>query len=101
MKITRIRIGLLPPKKLRPQNWLDRLLGRDAAPPTPPEDENNYWAEAIADGDKFCYRVNGTTVEITEDEFCKVIGNPILYYFSTALKLHFRIKRAKEEAYHA
>jgi hypothetical protein len=95
MKITRISIGLLPAENLRLQKWLDLLLGRYKAPPTPPEDENKYFAEAIEDGDKFYYRVNGTTVEISEDEFHKVVINPSLYYFSTALKLHFRIKRAK------
>ena len=96
MKITRIRIGLLPPENLRLQKRLDRLSGRDEAIPTPPEYENNYWAEAIEDGDTFYYRVSDTIVEITENEFCKVVINPSLYYFSTALKLHFRIKRAKE-----
>ena len=96
MKITRIRIGLLLPEKLRFQKRLDRLLGRDDAPSAAPEDANNYWAEAIEDGDKFYYRANGTTLEITEDQFCKVIINPSLYYFSTALKLHLRIKQAKE-----
>lgn len=96
MKITRIRIGLFPPEKLRLRKRLNRLLRRDEAPPTPPEDENNYWAEVIKDGDKFYYRVNGTTVEITEDQFRKVVINPSLYYFSTALKLYLRIKRAKE-----
>jgi hypothetical protein len=96
IKITRIRIGLLPPEKWMLERWHDRLLGRDMAPSTPPEDENNYWAGAIEDGDKFYYRVNGTTVEITKDQFCKVVINPSLYYFSTAMKLHFKIKRAKE-----
>lgn len=84
-KITRIRVGHLPRYGVEP----------------PPED--GYWAEAIEDGDKLYYRVSGTTVEITEYEFRLVIRNPYLYYFSTALYLHFRIERAKakEEAYHA
>ena len=69
--------------------------------PITPEDY--YWAEAIEDGDKFYYRADGTTVEITKYEFCEVMDNPRLYYFSTALLLHYRIKRAKDEeaAYHA
>ena len=84
-KITRIRVGHLPRYGVE----------------LPPED--GYWAEAIEDGDKFYYRVSGTTVEITEDEFRLVISNPFLHYFSTALYLHFRIERAKakEAAYHA
>lgn len=86
MEITHIRIGLHP----------DNLHGSNDVRPTLPEDVNNYRAEAIEDGDKFNYRVEGTTVGITEDEASKVIMNPSLYYFSTALKLHLRIKRAKE-----
>lgn len=92
-KITRIRIGQLPFEESALQKRLDYLLGRDEVPPV---DKNNYWAEAIEYGDKFYYRVNGTIVEITEYEFGKVIVNSRLYYFSTALKLHFRIKRAME-----
>lgn len=97
-KITRIRIGQLPFEESALQKLLDYLSGHDEVPP---DNENNYWAEAIENGEKFCYRVNGTTVEITAAEFGKVIINPRLYYFSTALKLHFRIKRAREGKYHA
>lgn len=61
----------------------------------PPDDDNNYWAEAIEDGGKFYYRAKGVTIEIGEPEFRKVIETPSLYYFSTALKLHFRIERAR------
>jgi hypothetical protein len=96
VKITRIRIGQLPFEESALQKRLDYLLGHDEVPP---DDKNNYWAEAIEDGDKFYYRVNGTTAEITEAEFGKVILNPRLYYFSTALKLHYRIKRATEGIY--
>jgi hypothetical protein len=39
--------------------------------------------------------VDGTTVELREHEYQRVITNPRLYYFSAALKLHHRIKRAK------
>jgi len=77
MKITRLRIGLVGPED-------------------PRDEEHNYYAEAIEDGDRFFYRANGFTVEITADQHRKVIGNPRLHYFSTALKLHYRIKRAKE-----
>lgn len=97
MKITRIRIRLRPSKDLRSGEHFDHPLGCDDASPAPPEDENNYWAEAIEDDDKFYYRVDDTTLEITADEFRRVIGNPTLHYFSTALKLHLEIKRAKKQ----
>lgn len=97
MIITRIRIGLLASEDLRLEKRTDWPFGLDETAPIPSEDENNYWAEAIEDGDKFCYRVDGVTVEITEDELFKVVINPSLYYFSTALKLHIRIKQASGE----
>lgn len=96
-KITRIRIGQLPLEESALQKLLDYLSGHDEVPP---DNEYNYWAEVIEHGDKFYYRVNGATVEITAAEFGKVIVNPRLYYFSTALKLHFRIKRVTEGKYH-
>jgi len=46
---------------------LDHRLGRKETLPTPPEGEYNYWAEAIKHGDTVSYRVNGSTVEITEE----------------------------------
>ena len=94
-KITRVRIGLHPTSELRARNHLDRLAGKVPTFLDPPDDDNNYWAEAIEDGDKFYYRARGAAVEIEEYEFHRVVGNPSLYYFSTALKLHCRIDRAK------
>lgn len=100
MKVIRLRIGLVQTKAqteaLRLQKGLDHRLGRDEAASTPPDDDSHYWAEAIEDGDKFYYRGNDAILEISEYEFGKVILNPYLYYFSTALKLHNRIKRAKQ-----
>ncbi len=81
-KITRLRIGL----------DLVRLSLQLGLPPGP-YDENNYWAEAIECGDKFYYRAKGIILEITEIECRRVVGNPVLHYFSTALKLHLRIQR--------
>ncbi len=57
--------------------------------------EHHYLAEAIAHEGRHYYRVDGTTVELREHEYQRVITNPRLYYFSAALKLHHRIKRAK------
>jgi hypothetical protein len=93
-KITRLRIGLHSTAELREMNHLDRLAGKVPTSLDPPEDDNNYWAEAIEDGDKFYYRSKGSTIEIAEDEFRQVVWNPSLYYFSIALKLHCRIEQA-------
>lgn len=82
LKITRLRIGLHPARA-------SLQLGL----PPGPYDENNYWAEAIEYGDKFYYRAKGIILEITEIECRRVVGNPVLHYFSTALKLHLRIQR--------
>lgn len=60
-----------------------------------PKGDNTYFAEAIESGGKYFYRIDGYTIEIKKWEYEKVIGNPRLYYFSTALKLHLRIKREK------
>jgi hypothetical protein len=47
-----------------------------------------YAAEAIQENGKYYYRVDDTTVEIAKSEYNAAIGNPYLYYFSTALRLH-------------
>ena len=69
--------------RIRSHNWQE-------APPTADRD---YLAEVLIDGGQFLYRAKGVTVPITEYEASKVIKNPYLYYFSTALKLHYRINR--------
>lgn len=94
-KITHLRIGSHTTRELREQNRLDRLVGKTPTSLDPLDDDNNYWAEAVEDEDRFYYRAKGITIEIEEYEFRQVIENPSLYYFSTALKLHFRIERAK------
>ena len=86
MKIARLRIGQIPPETLQLQNLRYAQISTE-----------QYWAEVIEDGKKFYYRVNGTAVEMTRSEFDKVIANPFLYYFSTALKLHLRVERARGE----
>lgn len=93
-KITRLRVGSLATKELREQNRLDRQAGKVPATLDPPDDDNNYWAEAIEDGDRFYYRAKGVTIKTEEYEFRRVVENPTLYYFSTALKLHCRIEQA-------
>jgi len=59
-------------------------------------DENNYLAEAIEFQDRYFYRINGVTVEAEKYEYEQAINNPRLYYFSSALKLHHRVKKARE-----
>ena len=52
-----------------------------------------YYAEAIERGGRYCYRVGGTTIEVTKKEYDRLIANPRLHYFSTALKLHKLIEK--------
>lgn len=77
MSTTHVRIRLHPWQK---------------APATP---ENDYQAVIIREGDRILYQARGVSVPITEDEARQVERNPFMYYFSTALKLHKRIERAK------
>jgi hypothetical protein len=52
-----------------------------------------YLAEVIKDRGKYHYRVGEKEIEITQLEYNSIIKNPHLYYFSTALKLHFLINK--------
>jgi hypothetical protein len=72
--VTRVRIGLL-----------------GSVPSRSPDDEDHYWAEAFEDDGKFYYRAKGVTIETSEDRYRSVIVNPYLYYFSSALWLHYQI----------
>lgn len=106
-KVTPIRIGLDRRTYKVAKSGVDiqpdgrevpwQVLEVDALPagPLPPDDENNYWAEAITIGDQCFYRAKDTTVRATARELSAAIGNPYLYYFSTALRRHMRIKWAK------
>ena len=94
--VTRLRVGTHKTADLREANRLAREAGRPQFRPDPPDDEHNYWADAIQRGDEFFYRVGETTVPISEHEYRMVIANPNTYYFSSALKLHYRIKHARE-----
>lgn len=60
------------------------------------KDQNNYLAEAIEHDGQYFYRVDGVTVKAQQYEHERVIANPRLYYFSSALKLHHRVRKAKE-----
>ena len=93
--VTRVRIGTHPTIDLRRANREARKAGRPAPHPEPPDDENNYWADVIKDGDHYFYRANGTTIEISEFEYGYVLANPNLYYFSQTVKVHVRLQRAR------
>lgn len=68
-----------------------RLLQWREYPPTP---ANDYQAMIIRERGRVLYWARGVTVPISECEAQQVVRNPFLYYFSTALKLHFRIQGA-------
>ena len=57
-----------------------------------------YAAEVIKENGRYFYRVEDITVEIMKYDYGQVIVNPRLYYFSTALKLHFVVERIKKAA---
>ena len=82
--------------ELREANQLAREAGKPQPRPDPPDDEKNYWAEAIRIGDSYFYRVGDIVVPATEYEYRMVIANPNMYYFSSALKLHYRIQRKRD-----
>lgn len=95
MKITQIKIGLHQFNESKWKKVLDVFRDR-YIPIAFIKDENNYFAEAIEYQEKYFYRVDGVTVEATQYEYEQAINNPRLYYFSSALRLHHRIRKAKE-----
>lgn len=95
MKITQIKVGLLQLNESKCKKALDVFRSR-YIPITFIKDENNYFAEAIEYQGQYFYRVDGVTVQAEQYEYERAIANPRLYYFSSALKLHHRIKKAKE-----
>ena len=95
MKITQIKIGLHQFNDSKWKKLLDVFRNR-YIPIRFVKDENNYFAEAIEHQGQYFYRVDGVTVEAEQYEYERAIANPRLYYFSSALKLHHRIRKAKE-----
>jgi hypothetical protein len=94
MNITPLQIGLHQSNQSTiKRQWL--TLRNRFVPIAFYRNEHHYRAEAIAHEGRHYYRVDGSTVELREHEYQRVITNPRLYYFSAALKLHHRIKRAK------
>jgi hypothetical protein len=95
MNITQLKVGLLQVTGSRWKKLLDVFRDR-YVPIDFIKDENNYFAESIKYQGKYFYRVDGVTVKAEQYEYERVIANPRLYYFSSALKLHHRIRKAKE-----
>ena len=95
MNITQLKIGLHGFNDSGFKRTIEALRNR-YLPIVFIKDENNYFAEAIEKDGQYFYRVDGTTVCINQYEYDNVIRNPRLYYFSSALKLHHRIKKAQE-----
>ena len=60
------------------------------------KDNFEYLAEVIEDENRYYYRVDDVTLDITQLEYSRIIINPYLYYFSTALKLHCLIQKRKK-----
>jgi hypothetical protein len=95
-EVTRLRVGNWRTAELREANRRAREAGLPLLRPDPPDDRDNYWAEAIKLGENYFYRIGETVVPVTEYEYRMVIANPNLYYFSSALKLHHRVERARQ-----
>ena len=95
MKITQLKIGLHQFNDSKLKKLFDVFRDR-YIPIVFLKDEKNYFAEAIEYKDRYFYRVDGVTVQAEYYEYKQVINNPRLYYFSSALKLHHRIRKAKE-----
>ena len=95
MNITNIKIGLHQFNDSAFKRGLVALRNH-LLPVSLYQDENNYLAHAIEHEGQYFYRVNGVTVRALKHEYEQAISNPRLYYFSSALKLHFRVKKARE-----
>jgi hypothetical protein len=85
MKITELQISVYQQDIRGWKRWLHLF-----------QDQYEYIAQAIKFDGQYFYRANQVTVEINQYEYEHVIQNPKLYYFSSALKLHHRIRKAKE-----
>ena len=90
MKITQIKIGLHNFNDSKIKKIIDEFKDR-YLPISFVRDENNYFAEVIEKDGKYFYRVDGTTVGISEYEYKNVIHNnwgaeaPLLIYCEPTL----------------
>lgn len=95
MNITNIQIGLHQFNDSSIKKSLTALRNK-LLPLALYRDENHYVAQAIEHEGQYFYRINGVTVQALKHEYEQAITNPRLYYFSSALKLHLRVKKARE-----
>ncbi|AWW47817.1 hypothetical protein DPM17_03615 [Polynucleobacter paneuropaeus] len=66
----------------------------------PPDNADyEYVGIAIEDQGAYYYWARGVSIKISEREYHFIIANPKLYYFSTALKLHFQIENALRQGW--
>ncbi len=59
--------------------------------------EYEYIGIAIEDEGSYYYWAKGISLKIAKHEYEHIKKNPKLYYFSTALKLHFRVEQYLQE----
>jgi len=52
----------------------------------------DYIGLAIEEGGSYYYWAKGVSLKINRHEYELIKANPKLYYFSTALRLHYRIE---------
>ena len=86
-----MNIQLIYPKPLR-----DR--GIKGVQDTEQSDQYNYIGISIEDQGQCYYWAKGISIPITAREQALIRKNPKLFYFSTILKLHHRIRRLREQA---
>ncbi len=86
-----MNIQLIYPKPLR-----DR--GINGVKDTEQNDRYNYIGISIEDQGQYYYWAKGISIPITAREQALIRKNPKLFYFSTILKLHHRIRRLREQA---
>lgn len=58
--------------------------------------EYAYIGLAIEENDKFYYWAKGVGFEISKQDYFNLKANPKVYYFSTALRFHLRVKHELE-----
>jgi len=56
-------------------------------------EDYEYIALAIEEKGSYYYWARGASMKISRHEYELIKANPKLYYFSTALKLHFRVEK--------
>ena len=86
-----MNIQLIYPEHL--QDWVG-----DGTKRPEKRDEFNYIGISIEDQGQCYYWAKGISIPITAREQALIRKNPKLFYFSTILKLHHRIRRLREQA---